>query len=223
MIETGILFGNVHSFRDLDMILSKVEISPAAPKVTYVDIPGGDGSLDLTEAHGEVKYSDRVIRVTLSMNPASGLSETAWEAKKTEVSNSLNGLACDITLDKDPDYYWTGRCSVDSYLANKKLRQIVVVARVRPYKLKQAETVVTFPAGNGTTVEYKDIQLDSRKTVVPTIHCAENARVYLEDNTVFEFAPGTHKQLGIVLTTGQHMLRVVSTGVVTFTFREGDL
>lgn len=142
MIETGIRFGNVHSFNDLDLILSKVEIDPATPKTTYVDIPGGDGSLDLTEALGEVKYMDRVITATLSMNPSSDLSEAAWEQKKTQVSNALDGLACHIVLDKDPGYYWVGRCTVDAYRSQKRLRQFVISARVRPYKNKMYETVV---------------------------------------------------------------------------------
>ena len=74
MIETGILFGNIHSFYDLNLILSAVDIEPAKPKTTYVDVPGGDGSLDLTEALGEVKYYDRTHKFTLTMNPASDLS-----------------------------------------------------------------------------------------------------------------------------------------------------
>ncbi len=121
MIEKGVYFGNIHTFFDLDLILSKVIVSPAVPKTVYIDIPGADGSLDLTEANGEVKYSDRDIKFTLTMNPASDLSESAWEAKKTEVSNALNGKACRITLDKDPGYYWEGRCKVDELEASELL------------------------------------------------------------------------------------------------------
>ena len=71
MIETGVLFNNIHSFYDLDLILSAVEVPPAIPKMVYVDIPGADGSLDLTEAHGEVKYNDRTISMLFTLNPAS--------------------------------------------------------------------------------------------------------------------------------------------------------
>lgn len=146
MIETGISFGNIHSFRDLDLILSDVVIPPASPKQTFVDIPGADGSVDLTEAHGEVKYSDRTgAKFTFYMNPAGDLSEDAWEAKKTEISNLLNGQRCDITLDKDPGYYWQGRCTVSDHASSKKLRKFVVGARLAPYKLKQDVTRVFVP------------------------------------------------------------------------------
>ena len=146
MIEKGILFGNLHSFWDLDLILAEAIIPPASPKETYVDIPGADGSVDMTEAHGEVKYSDRTgAKFTFYMNPAGDLSDAAWEEKKTQISNLLNGLRCNITLDKDPDYYWQGRCKVNDHASNKKLHKFVVGARLAPYKLKNDVTNVFVP------------------------------------------------------------------------------
>lgn len=143
MIETGVFFDNIHSFYDLNLILSGVLIPPATPKTTFVDVPGADGTVDLTEAHGEVKYNDRDgCKFTFSMNPAGNLSEAAWEAKKTEVSNLLNGRKFKITLDKDPDYYYTGRVTVSEYLSDKRHRQIVVTGRVAPWKWKNDVTRV---------------------------------------------------------------------------------
>ena len=136
----GIKFGEVHSFEDLNLILSKVDLPPAAVKTVFVDNPGGDGSWDLTEANGKVNYKDRTAKFTFSVLP-----EDDFEAKKTEVSNLLNGRRFKITLDKDPEYYWDGRCTVDQYSSNKKMRQIVVGASVAPYKLKQEKTSVFVP------------------------------------------------------------------------------
>ena len=146
MIETGVSFGELHSFWDLDLILASAEIPPASPKENFVDIPGADGSVDMTEAFGEVKYSDRTgAKFTFYMNPAGDLSEAAWEEKKTQISNRLNGLRCHITLDKDPDYYWQGRCTVNDHASSKKLRKFVVGARLAPYKLKSDVTRVFVP------------------------------------------------------------------------------
>lgn len=220
MIETGIYFGNIHSFYDLDLILSAVEISPARPKTKYIDIPGGDGSLDLTEAHGEVKYEDRAHRFTLTMNPAGDLSESAFEAKKTEISNRLNGLACKITLDKDPDYYWLGRCVVDSYKSQKRLRQFVIVATVRPYKYKQAETVATFDLS--TAGESVSIQ-NGRKSVCPVISCSNNNTKVVFNGNIFTLNAGSHKILNIRFTEGENQVTISGTGQVTFTYQEGDL
>lgn len=220
MIETGVSFGDIHSFYDLNLILSAVEIAPASPKTNYVDIPGADGALDLTEAHGEVKYSDRTHKFTLTMNPADDLSEAAWEAKKTEVSNRLNGRACRITLDKDPDYFWQGRCAVDSYKSNKRLRQFVVAARVRPYKYKQTETVVTFDL----TEAEKTVSLqNSRRSVCPVITCTDDNTVIVFNGKTFNFSAGSHKDLDIRFTEGINEVTISGTGQVTFTYQEGDL
>lgn len=220
MIETGIYFGDIHSFYDLNLILSAVEISPASPKTNYVDIPGGDGALDLTEAHGEVRYSDRTFKFTFAMNPADDLSEAAWEAKKTEVSNRLNGTACRITLDKDPDYYWQGRCTVDSYKSNKRHRQIVVSARVRPYKYKQKETVVPFDLTNAE----KTVSLqNSRRSVCPVIACTNDNTVVVFNGNTFKFNAGAHQNLNIRFTEGSNQVTISGTGQVTFSYQEGDL
>ena len=220
MIETGVYFGDTHSFYDLNLILSAVEIAPAIPKTNYVDIPGADGALDLTEANGEVKYSDRTHKFTFTMNPADDLSESAWEAKKTEVSNRLNGRSFKITLDKDPDFYWLGRCTIDSYRSNKRLRQFVVSVRVRPYKFKQTETVRTFSLS--ATKKTVDIN-NARRSVCPIINCTNaNTNIVFNGNT-FIFNAGQHQDLGIRFVEGINQVTISGTGQVTFTYQEGDL
>ena len=220
MIETGIYFGDIHSFYDLNLILSKVEIPPAKPKTTYVDIPGGNGSVDLTEAHGEVKYYDRECKFTFTMNPSDDLSESAFEAKKTEVSNVLNGTKCKITLDKDDEFYYLGRCEVSEYLSNKRLRQIVVLAKVQPYKFKQNVTELTFELSE----EQKTVNIvNARKTVCPFIECSNDDAMILFGSASFALSAGTHKVLDIQFKQGNNQLVLSGVGTVTFRWQEGEL
>ncbi len=220
MISRGVSFGDIHSYHDLDLLLSAVEVSPAVPKTTYIDIPGADGFLDLTEANGEVRFSDRSLKFTFSMNPMHDLSESAWEEKKTEVCNRLNGKRCKITLDKDPDYYWEGRLTVDSFMSNKRVRQFVISAKVMPYKLKQKLTVVSFDLNSdGVSCSL----MNARRSVVPEfVVTADNTAIRVGDN-VFRFAAGTHKTLDIRLVEGKNDLILYGTGKITFTYQEADL
>jgi phage-related protein len=218
MIETGVHFDNIHSFLDLNLVLSKVEISPAEPKTTYVDIPGGDGSLDLTEALGEVKYSDRDIKFTFTVHPT---DEMTFDEKCTQVANALNGKRCEkITLDRDAEYYWQGRCTVNSYAQDKRLKQIVVSAVVSPYKLKQNVTVINCtPARGGLNL----VLQNSRKSVVPTIETTVTITVTFKGNR-YSLNAGTHKLLDICLTEGNNSFNIIGNeGTVTFTYQEGDL
>lgn len=209
----GIWFDNIHSYDDLNLILSSVNIPPAAVRTNFVDIPGGDGSVDLTEALGEVRYKDRECTFTFTVFP-----HDDFEEKKQEVSNLLNGRRCKIVLDKDPDYYWLGRCVINEYASDKNLHKVVVKATVAPYKLKTNQTSMTIPAGKNVTGSL----WNGRKTVVPTITNTAEATVIF-GGVEHELSAGTHKILNIELVEGINAVVVTSTAPVKFTYQEGDL
>ncbi len=209
----GIWFDDTHSYDDLNLILSSVNIPPATPKTNFVDIPGGDGSVDLTEALGEVKFKDRECTFTFTVLPTDD-----FEVKKRLVSDWLNGRKFQINLDKDPDYYWIGRCSVSGYASDKKLHNIVVKAVVAPYKLKCTQTVVSAKSGEKVTVHLRN----GRKTVIPTITCTAETTIEFGGNT-FKFNAGTHRNLDMALHMGDNFPVVTSTAPVMFTYQEGDL
>lgn len=219
MKALGISFDDIHSFYDLDLFLAKngVSIPPAQPKTNFVDLAGGDGSLDFTEAHGEVKYNDRPCKFTFTVNPSSDMT---FDEKKTQVSNALNGKRCKIILDKDDEYYYMGRCAVNDYLQDKRILQIVVTATVSPYKLKKHETVKTFTlTGNEQTV----ILTNGRKSVVPEITCTNDNTKVVFGNVTKTLNAGTHKILDIYFKKGDNILKLSGSGSVTFKYREGEL
>lgn len=215
----GIYFNDIHSYYDLDLILSEVDIPPAKPKTTYIDIPGADGSLDLTEAHGEVKFSDRECTFTFTVNPDE-TSLTAWEEKKTEVSNLLNGKVFKITLDKDDEYYYQGRCEISEYLSNKTLRQIVVIATVNPYKFKQNITKITAELTDTQKTVYCN---SGRKSVSPLLECSNNNTVIVFNSATFNLSAGTHKILDIRFVEGTNILTVSGKGTLSVSYQEAEL
>lgn len=217
MIETGIYFGDIHSYHDLNLVLSEVDIPPAEPKTTYIDVPGADGSVDLTEAHGEVKFSDRNCDFVFTMLPT---DESTWEEKKTEVSNALNGKACRITLDKDDEYYYEGRCNVDKYDENKKIRQITISARVRPYKYKLLPTKASYTL---TGDEQTLLLHNGKKPVSPFITCTSDNTIVKHNGAIYTMNAGTHKLLDIRLVDGYNSITVAGTGTITFEYQEADL
>ncbi len=216
MTIKGVNFGDTHSYRDLNLILAPFTPTPAEPKTVYVEKQGGDGSLDFTEAHGEVKYKDREFEFTFSVMPSDAKT---FDAKVTQVSNALNGLKCFITLDRDPDYYWIGRLSVNKYLQDKNLKQITVKAVVSPYKMKQDATAVEYSLSNTEqTVTLKN----GRKSVIPVITCTNTAKVKFAGSEV-TLGAGTHKVLDIRFTEGYNEVIISGNGKITFTYHEGEL
>ena len=209
----GMYFDNVHSFEHLNLVLSNVDIPPAEVKTNYIDIPGGDGSVDLTEALGEVKFKDRECAFTFTVFP-----HEDFEEKKKYISNILNGTRCKMILDKDPKYYWEGRCFINEYASDRNLHQIVVKAIVAPYKLKVAETVVTLQAGQSV----RAVLVNGRKTTVPTITNSHDVTIVFEGNT-YTLNPGTHQVPDIELKFGDNPITITSEGSLKFTYQEGDL
>lgn len=213
----GISFGDIHSFDDLRLVLSEKDIPPAIPKTTYIDIPGADDDLDLTEVHGEVKYKSRDCTFTFTMLPS---DKTDFEEKKTEISNLLNGKEFKITLDADADYYYQGRCTVKDYLQDRNLKQFVISAKVKAYKFKQDVTVATVSLSELPKTVYLS---NGRKSVVPSIECSHDDTVVVFGDMTFNLSKGTHKILDIQFKEGNNTLTVTGKGSIIFRYQEGDL
>ena len=214
----GTNFGGWHSHRDLHLIQQTVEIEPAPPKLNLVDVPGANGSKDLsTQPAGRVVFGDRKITWTFALYPGEN-----WDKKHRQVSNALNGLACDIVLDSDPDYIYQGRLSVKKYKVNGLLRQITIEAVCRPYKLKRLETIHAVDL----STTYKTLALvNERKPVVPTITVTTETTLRWQGGTLVVNA-GTHRIADIELQPGANLLEAkvaTGTGEITVTYREGAL
>ena len=217
MKVNGVHFDDIHSYDDLNLFLAPFVIAPAEPKTSYVDIPGGDGSLDMTEAHGEVRFKDREFTFTFTVNPAETMT---FDEKVMQVSNALNGKKCKIVLDRDADYYWQGRCEVNHYVQDRNLKQIVVIARVNPYKYKKDVTNVSFEL----TGEEKTITLyNGRKSVVPEITCTNKNTTIVFGSVEAMLGAGTFKVLDIYLKEGENTLKVSGTGTISFKYQEASL
>ena len=138
----GITFGDIHSFRDLNLIVAPFEEGVPSVKDNYIDVPGADGGLDLTAAFGEVKYNYREFDLTFSVLPSDN-----WERKKRQVTNLLHGLECSIVFDRNPNYCLTGRVTVSERKSDKMKRQIIIHAKTSPYWTKKTPTVYSVTLG----------------------------------------------------------------------------
>lgn len=214
----GTDFGGVHSSTDLHLIQQKVDVQPAEPKLNLIEIPGADGTKDLTEQPaGRVTFKDREIEWTFALYPGDN-----WDDKHSEVSSALNGKRCRITLDTDPNYYYVGRLIVSKYTVDRLLRQITVKAICHPYKLKQAETTVT---ANLTTTAKTLTFINGRKPVVPTITVTAETVIAWNGST-YTISAGTRKFLDVEFQEGNNRMdaKVISgTGSITVVYQEGAL
>ena len=210
----GITFGELHSYRDLKLILIEKEIGAPLVKTKLIEIEGADGSIDLTDFFGEPKYGDVTHKFTFN-------TIVPWNdflSHYSNVKNALHGKKLRIILDDDPSYYYVGRCYVSSFTNEKNIGTISIECECEPYKYKIEKTVVTM-AITGTV----DVVLtNSRKRAVPTI----------TTNAPMAFAFGEHSVSNTIgtfvipeleLTEGDNIITLSGNGTVSFVWQEGAL
>lgn len=138
-----------------------------------VDIPGGNGKIDLTEFTGDISYSNRAQKFTFCKLP--DVSQTTFERIKTTVSKFLHGKRFYYTVSVDPDYIYTGRFSVTSDSSRQhKAAFIVIKVDADPYKLRKDSPITWVAnAAGGAKLNFPC----GRLKVQPTIEVYRNAVV----------------------------------------------
>lgn len=141
----GITFGSYHSFRDFRLILSPNNaIGSPTPKFELIDIPGGDGVLDFTEAFGEVKYGNR----QLSFEFSTMVPQEEFLILFSQVQNALHGQKMKITLDDDPDCYYMGRLTVSEWKADRLIGSLTIDCDCEPFKYRLSSQIVSLTGRN---------------------------------------------------------------------------
>lgn len=213
----GVLFGEYHSFDDLHLILSEKEIGAPQVKTQMLDIPGGDGALDLTDFFGEPKYDNVQHKFTFTtIRPRS-----EFLSQYSAIKNAIHGKKVRIVLDDDPAFFYMGRCDVSSFKNEKNIGTITVTCDCEPYKYKTEETVVT-QAVSGTV----EVGLtNARKHAVPLVTITTDTTLNIVYNTynIWDLGAGSYMLPELELVEGVNTVTVTGTGTITFTWREAGL
>lgn len=212
----GIKFGNYHSWNDFSLVLQPDwELEAAQPKVEQIDIPGGDGILDFTEAFGEIKYKNRKLKFNFkTIVPRSQF----WTLFST-IQNAISGRYLKIVIDNDPMWYYMGRITVDKWKADKNIGSITVECDCEPYKYKKYKTVRT----DVITEDIPDmVYKNSRMSVIPTITLTAPATITFNGNT-YSLSAGTTTTGEIVFTEGNNIFKIVGNTEITVEYQEGSL
>lgn len=211
----AVRFGNIHSFRDLNLILNSKTISAPKPKTYYVDIDGADGTLDFTDVFGDVKYEERDITLKFSWLKPS----TDYLEKWSKIQSLLHGRKFKIIFDSDPMYYYIGRCTLDKWTLKKVVGSFSVKIQCEPYKYHLEPTQVELNV-NG---DQKFILKNDRKKVMPTFHATADMTLTINGEIITIKANQTGYSSSIQLEEGNNILRVVGNGNLTVMYQQGSL
>lgn len=128
----GVIFNDKHSYRDWGLMLkSRPKISPPAPKIKMIQVPGSDAIIDLTERlTGQVHYEPREISFEFITNA----SRETWVGLHSDILTYIHGKRVRIIFDDDPNWVYTGRVTVGDMEAEKGAATLTMTATVEPYK-----------------------------------------------------------------------------------------
>lgn len=109
-------------------------------KTHIIDLPGGNGVIDLTEAvSGYPAYGNRAGTFEFVVPGTQG----QWQARISQIAGLLHGQHVRIELDDDPGWYREGRLSLNVGACQPQYGTVVIDYSVGPYKW--AERLTTEP------------------------------------------------------------------------------
>ena len=211
--------GDKFTATDWGLLLSSYEIGEPKIKTNYIELPVGDGSIDLTEAlRGEVSYGNREITAKFTTIAP----RDTWRALMDTIRAYCHGRKVTIVAPEDNEYYYIGRVSVGPLIKGASSAEFTLTITADPYKYKVDKTIHTINIDASGT--YTGSFTNARRRTVPTMTAANTVQVISAFSSA-SFGPGTHKLVNFILTEGNNAFtfNAVNGTVITITYQEGTL
>lgn len=223
----SITFGTKNTWDDWHLIpTSRPVFNPPSVKTNLIEIPGGDGALDLTTAlAGRPLYKNRTGSIEFYVDN----DFRDWTVLYSEIMVYLHGQKMRAVLEDDPSYYYEGRFAINAWKSNKERSSLVIDYDVNPYKkdiLGTDEEWIwdTFNFETGIIRYYKDLPVSGSLSVTvivdmmpvsPTITTSAAGMTVTFDGETYNLAKGVNHVPEIVLPQGSNVLVFTGSGTVT--------
>lgn len=208
--------------------------NPPTVKENMVNIPGGDGVLDLTASlAGRPTYNNRTGSWTFYVQ--NGFKD--WSVLYSEIMVYLHGQTFKAILEDDPAYFYEGRFSVNQWKSDKDYSQIVINYNVGPYKKEINNTGSDwlwdpFNFETGIIRNYKNLSVLTSLTVVvkgdmmdsvPVIIASASGMQVTYEGKTYSLSKGANTIPQIVLHSGENTLIFAGQGTITIENTGGRL
>lgn len=195
-------------------MLSEVTITPLIKKQYLVDIPGTDGSRDLTDWFGVPRFEARTLTIR-----AQCCREGAVDCA-ARLANAFGGRTVAVRLTSDPGVYRTGIVTQVSATGPLLSDEVILTIVCDPCRYADAETVQAVPASE-TAVTYEWTNGGTRP-VVPEI-VSESDTVIALGLSKWALSKGTYRLPGLAIPGGSSITVKISGGPLTAKYREAIL
>lgn len=207
----SVYFGSKNTYDDWHLISAeRPYIAPPSVKTKYVDIPGGNGSIDYTESlTGYPVYNNREGSIEFTiLNDLDDVEYIGWQEIYSDILNYLHGKSMQMILEDSEDYYFDGRYKVSSYTPGSSgddpRSKITIDYNVYPYMIgrypieEQWANISGSAVTAWTTVDLGEEQYGNM-IVIPTFAVSKQTTVRIIN-------PNTNSQFTQVIEPGTSIL-----------------
>ncbi len=228
----GVIINDL-STNDYYLYYTDIQITHPEAQTSYVQVPGRNGAVDLTEVNGSVCFNNGTLTMTFVHRD----NIYGWHELVNAFVNKIHGQKCKIILRSELDYYYIGRCSVATVKDNQVISSMTITADCEPFKYavqRRDEDWLwdpfNFETGVITTSDYSNIAVSGTKTlnithygmpVTPVFVCSADMTVDC-DGQDYNLKSGRNQIFDIIIDKDT-TLTFKGTGTVTVEYRGGLL
>lgn len=239
--------GTINTWDDWHLIpTSRPVFNPPSVKEVYIDIPGSNGRLDMTESlAGYPLYDNRTGSFEFIV--ANGY-RPLWIGGYQKFANWLHGKDLRCVLDDDPSYFYEGRFTMKEWKSNNDgtWSNVTFDYNVAPYKRSihtslddwlwdpfNFETDVINKVNNIRFIRYINLKVHTDMPLIPTLHFTSDQptqtfTVQMNGTVIGNIPVGTFRDPRLELLPGDTDVRISVSdtdfnGTVSVDFRMGSL
>ncbi len=138
MSNTNVKIGNYDCFETWGYTLTTYSVDAPEVETVTVSVPGRNGVIDITNnLFGGPKYKNR----TISMEFAKPRSEYTFDDYR-DILEKVHGKMLDIIFDQEPNWKYTGRCTVSALDRNAGFSSFTIEVDADPFKTNLADETI---------------------------------------------------------------------------------
>ena len=140
-------------------------------KEQVIDIPGGDGTIDLSEINGRPMYGMRTVELEYHLR---NVDNEKWSLIYSEIGAVVTGKKVKMVLDDDPDHYYMARLKVDGEKTDYVNAELTFTGTAEPFKYDLTATNEpwlwdTFNFETGVIREIEEVEITAENNKVTII------------------------------------------------------
>jgi predicted phage tail component-like protein len=230
---TEIVFNNLNSYKDMDIVIEQISIQPPSKKKIKESVPFMNGTYDFSTvgSNGEIVYEERTIKIRFNFVES---NRSILYAKYTKVMEWLLGTGQQQLIFMDmPDCYFLAEVENAPSFEELYTRVGILEVEFIAYPFKQGVNLIGQEYWDTFNFEF-DYMQDSEfdipgslttkihnpgRIIVPIVNCSSSMTVSINGYTA-SFASGNNRDWKFKLKPGENNLTINGSGHIKFTFRK---